>query len=107
LQVGQLKFAAAPLPMTDARAFCNYPFSRWVSEPTSILAQKFRQLGKIGCDAPRFITGEQVRRRSASWLIFVVHIRERLAAAILHDEAGAVVLVAPGGEKWRGGVTSI
>ena len=55
--------------------------------------QHLRQLGDIDRDAPGLIASEEVRRRASAGLLLVVHIRERVAASVLHDETGVVHLV--------------
>jgi hypothetical protein len=41
---------------------------------TSRLAHQLRQLGDVGGDAPRFVTGHEIGRRSPARLVLVVHI---------------------------------
>jgi hypothetical protein len=45
---------------------------------------------------------EELGGRPAAWLVFVIHLRERLAVMVLHNEAGAVVFDRP----WRREATS-
>ena len=47
------------------------------------------------------IFGEQLGRRSPSWLILEIDVCERLADVVAHDEAGIVVLVDR--PRWRSG----
>jgi hypothetical protein len=59
-----------------------------------------RRLGDIGGDAPGFVAGQQLGRRTPPRLILEIGIRQRVADVILDDEAGIVRLV--DGPGWRG-----
>ena len=49
------------------------------------------------------VPGHEIGRRSASGLFLVIHVRERVAAPILHDEARVVMVFdVRGGGKLRG-----
>jgi hypothetical protein len=64
------------------------------------LADQLRQLGDIGGDAPRFVLGHEISRRSAPrFLLVVVHIRNRVTVLILHDEASVVVVFDGPGQR--------
>jgi hypothetical protein len=58
---------------------------------TKHLPQQVRQLGDVHCDAPRVVSGQQVRRRASARLILEVEITERLFVLVADDEAGIVV----------------
>jgi hypothetical protein len=51
------------------------------------LAQQLRQLGDIGGDAPRLVTGEQLARRPATGLILAIDKCQRLPVGVAHNEA--------------------
>jgi hypothetical protein len=54
--------------------------------------QQLRQLGDVGGYPAGLVAGEQIGGRAASWPVLIIHIRKRLAAAVLHDEASVVVV---------------
>jgi hypothetical protein len=45
----------------------------------------------VGRNAPRFVAGEQVGRRSASGLSLEIDVGERLPVSVADDEAGVDV----------------
>ena len=61
----------------------------------------------LAANAPGFIAGEELRRRSPAGLLLEIDIGERQAAVILHDEAGVRLLDGPRrreaarGPRWR------
>jgi hypothetical protein len=54
-----------------------------------------RQLGDVGGDSPDFVACEQIGSRATAGLILEIEVSERRPDAVLHDEAGAVVLDGP------------
>ena len=64
---------------------------------------QLRKLGDVGRDAPRFVSGHQIGRRSAPWFFLVIHLRERVAVPVLHDEARIVVVVDGPGRREAAG----
>ena len=62
----------------------------------SRLAQQLRQLGDVHGDAPRFIAGEQLRRRAPTGLLLEIDVGERLPVVIADDVAGVGLLGGPG-----------
>ena len=67
-------------------------------------AQQLRQLGDVGGDAPGFVLGHEIGRRSAPGLLLVVHIRKRIPVAILHDEASVIVIFNRPGRREAAGI---
>ena len=49
-------------------------------------SQELGQLGDVGGDAPRFVAGEEVRRRTSSRLPLEIDVSERLPISIADDE---------------------
>ena len=50
------------------------------------------RLGEVHCEPPRFVPGEQLRRRAPTGLFVKVKVAERLSGAVADDEASSVRL---------------
>ena len=66
---------------------------RWLTTvsglPAIVLsAQRLRQLGDVGGDAPSFVARQEVRRRPPSRLLLVVDVGERLPVSAAASNAG-------------------
>ena len=72
--------------------------------PTLRPLHKLRQLRDVHRNAPRLVPGQEIGRRSPARFLLVIHIRERVAVPILHDEAIVVMVFDdPGRREAAGG----
>jgi hypothetical protein len=82
-------------PPQDARAGPEKAAgSFWCS-----FATKLRQLRDVDGDAPRLVTGEEVRGRAPSRLLLEVDVGERLPVGVADNEADVGLLDGPGRRK--------
>jgi hypothetical protein len=65
---------------------------------TSVRTRQFRQLGDVGGDTPRLVTGEQLARRPATGLILAIDEGQCLPVGVADDEARGGFLDGP---RWR------
>jgi hypothetical protein len=89
----------------DCREMCG---CNLVTPRLSAGPQQLRQLGDVGGHAPRFIAGEEMRRRAMLQLPLEIDVSERLPISIADDEAppiqvGVSLVSRPGRREAAGG----
>jgi hypothetical protein len=64
------------------------------ADQTPLAPQQLRQLGDVGGDAPRLVSGQQVAGGTSPRLPLEIEIAERLPVGVLHDVARRVRFIA-------------